>query len=44
MVQDIIELLEEGDLSLEDLHKIKETVEDRIDREECREFMEKERL
>ena len=44
MVEDIIELIEEADLSLEDLYKIKEAVEDRIDREECREYMEKERL
>lgn len=44
MVDDIIELIEEADLSLEDLYKIKEVLEDRIDREECREYMEKERL
>lgn len=44
MVEDIIELIKDGELSLSDLYKIKEALEDRIDEEECKDYMDKEGL
>lgn len=42
LVDDIIELIEEGDLSLAELNQIKEVIEDRIDIEECVDYITKE--
>ena len=44
MVDDIIELIKDGNLSLKDLLKIKQVVEDKIDEEEYKEFIGEEGL
>lgn len=44
MVDDIIELIKDGNLSLKDLLKIKQVVEDKIDEEEYKEFIDEEGL
>nr|DAX52010.1 MAG TPA: AbiTii [Caudoviricetes sp.] len=44
MVDDIIELIKDGNLSLKDLLKIKQVIEDKIDEEEYKEFIDEEGL
>ena len=44
MVDDIIELIKDGNLSLKDLLKIKQVVEDKIDEAEYKEFIDEEGL
>ena len=44
MVDDIIELIKDGNLSLKDLLKLKQVIEDKIDEEEYKEFIDEEGL
>lgn len=44
MADDIIELIKDGNLSLKDLLKIKQVIEDKIDEEEYKEFIDEEGL